>query len=398
MDSCAMEAASRAHFEVLQTTWIDPRRCMERMDLRGRARMLRELDTCPSLCIQCRADVGWRCGGVHEQNSSSSSIRLPVAGLTAAATLAVPTLTWFGFAVAGAPLFGLAPAGIVLGTLWLLHHHLQGLRARLHAAEMALAEHAARTSQQRLDLAASERRVLDHERGLEAAHEATAYALAKLIEMRDPGTGAHLERVRAYVRVLTTQLAGTPQYRAAITDSFVDALYAASPLHDLGKIAIADGILLKPGKLTPEEFASMKRHTTIGARTLREASRRAGRNVFLEIGHELALYHHERWDGSGYPFGLARTQIPLGARIVALADVYDALTSQRCYKRAFSHEEARAYVVAESGRHFDPDLVEAFLQRERDFLRIRAAITSDVPLYGEDAPVWVRELRVRGAA
>jgi len=335
---------------------------------------------------------------VRESDASNNSIRLPLAGLTGAAVFVVPTLTWLGFAAAGAPLFGLAPTGIVLGTLWLLHHHLQVTDARLRAAEFALAEHAARGLQQRLDLAASERRHLDHERGLEAAHEATAYALAKLIEMRDPGTGAHLERVRAYVRVLATHLAASARYRDAITDRFVDALYAASPLHDLGKIAIADGILLKPGKLTPEEFVLMKRHTTLGARTLREASRRAGSNPFLEIGHELALYHHERWDGAGYPFGLARAQIPLGARIVALADVYDALTSQRCYKRAFSHEEARAYILAEAGRHFDPDLVEAFLQRERDFLRIRAAITSDVSLYGDDAPVWVRELRVRGAA
>jgi putative two-component system response regulator len=198
--------------------------------------------------------------------------------------------------------------------------------------------------------------------------------------------------------VLTTHLAAGPGYRDTIDDAFVDALYAASPLHDLGKIAIADGILLKPGKLTPEEFTLMKRHTTIGARTLREVARRTGGNPFLEVGHELALYHHERWDGTGYPFGLARAQIPLGARIVALADVYDALTSQRCYKRAFTHAEARASIVAEAGRHFDPDLVEAFVQRERDFIRIRAAITSDVPLYGEDAPGWVRELRVRGAA
>ena len=335
---------------------------------------------------------------MRTSEGASHSIHLPLAGLTGAALFVVPTLTWLGFAAAHAPLFGLAPTGIVLGTLWLLHHQLQVMQRRLQVAEVALAEHAARASQHRLLLAASERRVADGDGIVETAHEATAFALAKLIEMRDPGTGAHLERVRAYVRLLATHLASTARYRATITDRFVDTLYAASPLHDLGKIAIADGILLKPGKLTPEEFALMKRHTTIGARTLRETSRRAGGNPFLEIGHELALYHHERWDGAGYPFGLARAQIPLGARIVALADVYDALTSQRCYKRAFSHAEARAYIVAEAGRHFDPELVEAFVERERDFIRIRAAITSDVPLYGEDAPGWVRELRVQCAA
>jgi putative two-component system response regulator len=157
-------------------------------------------------------------------------------------------------------------------------------------------------------------------------------------------------------------------------------------------------ILLKPGSLTPEETAMMRRHTTMGGQTLRAIARRGLDNPYVEVAYEVAMYHHERWDGTGYPFGLPGPHIPIAARIVALADVYDALTSKRCYKPAYSHAESRAYILQQSGKHFDPDVVEAFLARELDFVRVREALTGDMPMQSEDLPELVRTPAERGAA
>jgi len=202
--------------------------------------------------------------------------------------------------------------------------------------------------------------------------EVTIIALAKLAEFRDPETGEHLERMREYVKVLSLQLRELPEYREHITDQYIENIYKSTPLHDIGKVGIPDHILLKPGKLTPEEFEIMKLHTVIGGNSLGMAIKTAGiESSFLDMGTKIAHHHHERWDGTGYPNMLKGPSIPLCARIVALADVYDALTTKRVYKPAFSHEKSKQIILNGAGTSFDPDIVEAFKKREKDFLTIR---------------------------
>ena len=214
-------------------------------------------------------------------------------------------------------------------------------------------------------------RVDQHARELSSAQLAAIFAMSKLAESRDPETGEHLDRMREYCLILARQLAELPKYRGVITSTFQDNLYAASPLHDIGKVGIPDDILLKPGRLTPEEWVIMRTHPRIGGDTLREVDRQYPGNAFIRTGIDIAECHHERWDGGGYPRGLSGEQIPLVARILALADVYDALTSRRCYKEAFSHERSHDIIVAEIGKHFDPDVVQAFLVREQEFKQVR---------------------------
>ncbi len=197
------------------------------------------------------------------------------------------------------------------------------------------------------------------------------FALAKLAESRDPETGAHLERVRIYCHVLAAQLQTVPEFRDTIDNEFLQLIYKTSPLHDIGKVAIPDAILLKPGKLTPDEFEVMKTHAQRGAETLDAALQEYPNAKFLRMAKDIALTHHERYDGTGYPRGLSGEQIPLCGRIVALADVYDALTSHRVYKAAMSHEEARDIITKDRGRHFDPAIVDAFLDAEAELTAIR---------------------------
>lgn len=203
------------------------------------------------------------------------------------------------------------------------------------------------------------------------AQHATIFAMAKLAENRDEDTGAHLERVQEYCRQLAEHLSTNSSYREQITPDFIDCLYHASTLHDIGKVAMPDTILLKPGKLTPEEFETMKTHTVIGGSNMQTVYNSYPDNAFIGMGIEIALYHHERWDGRGYPDGLSGVNIPLSARIMALADVYDALCSDRCYRKALDHEIAKQMIVEESGRQFDSEIVTAFLERETSFRRIR---------------------------
>jgi putative two-component system response regulator len=198
----------------------------------------------------------------------------------------------------------------------------------------------------------------------------TLFALAKLAESRDPEMGDHLERVRRYAKVLGEQLATLPNYRGVIDKEYVRLLFLTTPLHDIGKVAIKDAVLLKPGKLTADEYELMKSHTLKGAYTLQRAIEQHPEATFLKMARDIALTHHERYDGTGYPAGLAGDDIPLCGRIVALADVYDALTSKRIYKDAFDHETAHRLIVEGSGRQFDPDVVEAFLACEQEFLHI----------------------------
>lgn len=199
----------------------------------------------------------------------------------------------------------------------------------------------------------------------------TIFTLAKLADSRDPDTGEHLQRMREYARLLAAQLAKSPKYQEVIDGDYIEMLYLTSPLHDIGKVAIPDRILLKPGRLTKEEYEIMKTHASIGADTLAAATEEYPDAKYLEMAYDLTRTHHERFDGKGYPDGLAGTEIPLCGRIVALADVYDALTSDRVYRRSLSHEETRAMIVRDSGSHFDPDVVQAFLELESEFLAVR---------------------------
>jgi len=198
------------------------------------------------------------------------------------------------------------------------------------------------------------------------------FAMAKLAESRDPETGAHLERVRSYSRILAQHLSGMEKFREEIDAEYIRMIYLTSPLHDIGKVGIPDGVLLKPDRLTIAEFAIMKTHTTLGAQTLDAALRQFPGVKFLKMGRDIAASHHERFDGTGYPQGCRGNSIPLCARIVAVADVYDALTSKRVYKHALAHDESFSTIVEESGSHFDPDVVDAFVRNESRFMSIRS--------------------------
>lgn len=194
------------------------------------------------------------------------------------------------------------------------------------------------------------------------------FMMAKLAESRDPDTGHHLERIRDYSWLLARRL---QQEFQEITAEFIDNIYHTSPLHDIGKVGIPDHILLKPGTLTDEEFEIMKTHTTLGAQTLDAVLEQYPDITYFEQAREITLTHHENYDGTGYPQGLRTSQIPLSGRIVAVADVYDALTSQRPYKKAFAHHVAKG-IIMERQSHFDPMVLSAFFQLEEEFLAIKA--------------------------
>jgi len=216
-----------------------------------------------------------------------------------------------------------------------------------------------------------ERLVQERTAEIVETRDVTVFALAKLAESRDPETGEHLERMRSYSQILAEELAETGPYTGKIDETFLTDLHMSSPLHDVGKVGIPDVILLKPGRLSATEFEIMQRHTLIGADALREAAGHTKSGGFLNMAAEIAGAHHERFDGSGYPKALSGTDVPLAARIVALADVYDALTSVRVYKSAFGPEVARSMIEDEAGKHFDPAIVDAFRERFGDFLEIR---------------------------
>lgn len=199
------------------------------------------------------------------------------------------------------------------------------------------------------------------------AHKMTILSLAKLTEYRDHETGRHLERIISYTRLIATQLQNISVDKTYLTDEYINDLCISSILHDIGKVGIPDQILMKPGKLSPEEFDNIKTHTVIGGNVLEETELMNTGRTFLTIGKLVAYHHHEKWDGSGYPYGLNGEAIPLSARIVAIADVYDALRSERPYKKAFTHEQAIDIIVDGRGKHFDPELVDILLSIESDF-------------------------------
>lgn len=204
-------------------------------------------------------------------------------------------------------------------------------------------------------------------------HTIAIRALAELAELRDTNTGTHLKRVAEYSKFIARELrkCEEPKWCKYVTDRYVEDLGQSSVLHDIGKVGIPDSILLKPGTLTEEEFELMKTHTTIGGEALAKADKESGIQSFLTLGKEIAYYHHERFDGTGYPKGLRGEDIPLSARIVALADVYDAITSDRPYVKASSHEKAFKIITEKLGtKHFDPIILEIFCNNEAEFKKI----------------------------
>jgi response regulator RpfG family c-di-GMP phosphodiesterase len=203
------------------------------------------------------------------------------------------------------------------------------------------------------------------------SRNALVLALAKLVEQRDTETGAHLLRVQRYSRCLAEQAAGLPGFAAQIDRNFIEMVECCAPLHDIGKVALPDHILMKPGKLTPDERVQMQTHTTIGADTLKEvADQHGGAVAFLQTAIEIARHHHERFDGKGYPDRLVGNDIPLAARLVAIADVYDALRSRRVYKPAMSHSVVVQMMVEASVGQFDPALLRLFAQSADRFEKI----------------------------
>ncbi len=211
----------------------------------------------------------------------------------------------------------------------------------------------------------------------DAARDSIMVALAKLAEYRDNATGAHLERVVRYSTILAEELATTDSHRARINQEFIRQLQQAAPLHDIGKVAVPDRILLKPGPLSEDEFALIQRHAVIGADIIQTAIRRIASPSFLAMAEQIARSHHEWYDGRGYPSNLKGELIPLAARIVAVADVYDALTTRRSYKSSYSHDEAVEILRRQAGTHFDPLIIDAFLKRERDFASLAQRLSDE---------------------
>ncbi|MBN8478579.1 MAG: two-component system response regulator [Burkholderiales bacterium] len=236
--------------------------------------------------------------------------------------------------------------------------------------------------QTHLELAAARRALHDRNAWLEdevrkrmreneVIQDASILALSRLALARDLETGNHLRRTQEYVRVLAQELARHPKHAATLTPQAIDRYAKSAPLHDIGKVGVPDDVLRKPGPLTPDEWAVMRTHPTIGARAIVEAGREAGCPIpFLDTAKDMVEGHHERWDGTGYPQGLVADAIPLPARLMALADVFDALMSRRVYKPPIEFSEARAIIVAERGRQFDPDVVDAFIATGGAFLTI----------------------------
>ncbi|MEA5047830.1 MAG: HD domain-containing protein [Eubacteriales bacterium] len=220
-----------------------------------------------------------------------------------------------------------------------------------------------------------EEMVSEKVRQISEAQMATIYALVKLAESRDDDTGAHIERTASYCRLLAQKARALPEYEGFIDEEYITTIHRASPLHDIGKVGISDAILLKPGKLTAEEFAVMKTHVEIGYRTLKSVETRYQSNSFVKMGLEITRYHHEKWDGSGYLAELKGNAIPLSARIMALSDVYDALRSRRIYKEPYSHEKSLEIIREGRGKHFDPVLTDLFLANDREFEALYDALS-----------------------
>ena len=219
-----------------------------------------------------------------------------------------------------------------------------------------------------------EAEIIKRTREITAIQDVTIHAMASLAETRDNETGNHIRRTQNYVRVLAQKLRHHPRFAHFLDDDkIIELLYKSAPLHDIGKVGIPDKILLKPGRFEPEEFEVMKQHPALGRSAILNAEYELGLEVpFLKYAKEIAYAHQEKWDGSGYPLGLAGDNIPISARLMAVADVYDALISRRVYKEGMSHEQAVKLIIEGRGSHFDPDVTDAFLELQDDFIAIAA--------------------------
>jgi putative two-component system response regulator len=248
-----------------------------------------------------------------------------------------------------------------------------------------------------------EQEIANRTRALAELQDATIRAMASLAETRDNETGNHIRRTQHYVEALARKLQDHPRFKDELTDAAIETIFKSAPLHDIGKVGIPDRILLKPGKLTPEEFEIMKTHTTLGRDAIVAAETDAMLdNPFFRYAKEITYSHQEKWDGSGYPEGLMGNTIPLSARLMAVADVYDALISERVYKSAFTHETAVEIIRDGRGSHFDPDMVDAFLVLSEEFRAIAQRFADSAPVLqaqverlAADVPAERIELTVR---
>ena len=236
------------------------------------------------------------------------------------------------------------------------------------------------------DKAASlEAEVARQTREIKAVQDVMILAMATLAEMRNNEIGNHIRRTQHYVRLLAEPLKIHPRFKAYLNDASIENLFRSAPLHDIGKVGVPDRILLKPGRLDPDEFEIMRTHTSLGRDALERAEKVLGTPVkFLKTAKEIAYSHHEKWDGSGYPLGIGGDDIPVSARIMAVADEDDALRSRRVYKDAMTHEKAAAIIIEGKGSHFDPDVVDAFLDAQDEFRSIARQL-SDSDEDTEDA-------------
>lgn len=221
-----------------------------------------------------------------------------------------------------------------------------------------------------IEIGAKSRELIEHNEKIISIQANTLIGMANLIESHDGDTGEHIKRTSAYVGLLAKTARERGYCADILTDEYIEQLVKAAPMHDIGKIAISDTILKKPGRLTPEEFEIMKTHATQGGRIVRDVLENIEERAYVDIAYEVASAHHERWDGSGYPLGLARDKIPVCARIMAIADVFDALVSERCYKKAMTRDEAFRIIEESSGNHFDPVLAGMFIEKRAEVEKI----------------------------
>lgn len=224
---------------------------------------------------------------------------------------------------------------------------------------------------------ALERRVLERTQELETTQDVIIEAMASLAETRDQETGDHVLRTRFYVQMLAVNLSSHPRFRDYLSKIEPDDLAIAATLHDIGKVGVPDNILLKPARLTPEEFEEMKKHTTYGHGILSRLAKRLPGNNFLRLADIIAWSHHEKWNGSGYPLGLGGDDIPIPGRLMALADVYDAMVSKRVYKKSLDHNETVEFIVSQAGQHFDPDVVASFKELSDTFAYMAVELSVD---------------------
>jgi putative two-component system response regulator len=223
-----------------------------------------------------------------------------------------------------------------------------------------------------------EEKVVERTQELARTQDVTIFSMAVVAEFRDPETGGHIKRTQNYIKALTLELKSYDKFKFVISDSDVDLIYKSAPLHDIGKVGVPDSILMKPGKLTNEEFEEMKKHTTYGRDAIAAAEKMlGGENTFLKFAREIAYAHQEKWDGSGYPEGTKGEDIPLSARLMAVADVYDALISKRVYKPPISHKDAMKIIVKGKGSHFDPEMIDALENIDEEFRNIALEFAED---------------------